>query len=338
MRERAPSETLLANLADHQAVLAWSQLDPSRVEPAGIQLLKRERGKSEVYRLFGVGPGGEAVIAKRSPTRNAMIERLVYEELLGTLGLPTRQPFGSVPEPAGDYWWLFLEDAGAETYSPTRRQHQALAARWLAGIHQARFSTAFAETLPVRGGAHYLQRLRWTRDRLEESLLHAPLDSEQRLLLRKVVAACESVEAHWRELEECCDAWSATLTHGDFVVKNLRLRSGASRLSLLVFDWEMGAWGARAADLAHIADRTASPNLEVYWAALCEQDTRVRLRDVERLGACGNLLRVLDEISWEAEAMVDNTWRVVLKPVTTIRKYEPQLAAAMRALQWRWHG
>jgi hypothetical protein len=325
---------MIKALPDHVAVLAWSQLGPERVEPEGIEMLKRKRGKSEVYRLSGVGPNGTAVIAKRCPAGNAMVERLVHEELLGTLGLPTLRLYGAVPEPGGDYCWLFLEDGGAETYSAANRQHQELAARWLAGLHQARFSTTFAETLPARGGAHYLGRLRWTRDRLEVRLHDAPFDCEHQALMRTVLAAIESVDAHWPELEQCCDAWPATLIHGDFVGKNLRLRPGIGGPALLVFDWEMGGWGARATDLAHVSDRTANPDLQAYCEALREQDPRVRFKDIERLGACGSLLRVLDEISWEAETMVDNTYRVILKPIMSIKEYEPQLAATVRALEW----
>ena len=129
-----------------------------------------------------------------------------------------------------------------------------------------------------------------------------------------------------------------TLVHGDFVAKNLRLRAEAASPALLVFDWEMGGWGTRASDLAHIPERTASPDLEAYSSALQAQNPRARLRDVERLAACGTLLRLLEEIVWEAESMADNSLRVLLKPVTTIKEYEPQLTAAIRRLGWAWYG
>jgi hypothetical protein len=334
MPEALASETLPAMLPEHRALRAWRQFHPGQDEPPRIETLKRKRGKSEVYRLAGVGANATNVIAKRCPTANATVEQLVHEELHRVLPPPTLRLFGTLAEAEDDYCWLFLEDAGPGTYSTASAEQRVLAARWLAALHQGRFSTLFAEALPARGGAHYLQRLLGARARLEEALRHGPLDAEHKALLGAIVAACQTVEGRWGELEEICESWPTTLVHGDFVAKNLRLRSGAAGPALLVFDWEMAGWGSRASDLAQIPERTASPELEAYWLALKEQTPRLRLKDLEQLAACGTLLRLLDEIVWETESMADNTLRVLLKPVTTIREYEPQLAAAIRRLGW----
>jgi len=64
MSKPITSEILPANLLEHSAVKAWSQLQPERVEPEGIEIL-RLKPKSAVYRLLRLGPTGSVVIAKK---------------------------------------------------------------------------------------------------------------------------------------------------------------------------------------------------------------------------------------------------------------------------------
>jgi hypothetical protein len=325
-------------LRDHPAVLAWSRLDPDCVDPEAIEILKQKKRKSAVYRLAGVGPAGAAIIAKRCAAASAAVEQFVHAKLLSNLTLPALKVYGCVPEPGGDYWWLFMEDAGVERYSPANYEHRAQAARWLATVHQNRLFAEIGGALPGRGGAYYLERLRSVCAALDERLTHARLDGEQRVVLQTVVAQCQGVEARWAELEPWLTSWPSALVHGDFVVKNLRLRPGTSAPVLLVFDWEMAGWGARATDLAQLPGETVSPDLEVYYSGLRQQNLRVRFPDLQRLADCGSLLRVLDVFYWETVSMVGNDREFILKPILTIKEYEPQFARAMRALGWGWHG
>ena len=74
MPKPATTEIIGTNLLNHPAVVAWNQLQPKRVKPEGIQILKqRKNKKSLVYRVVGVGPAGSAVIAKRRPRGNALV-------------------------------------------------------------------------------------------------------------------------------------------------------------------------------------------------------------------------------------------------------------------------
>jgi hypothetical protein len=100
----------------------------------------------------------------------------------------------------------------------------------------------------------------------------------------------------------------------------------------------MAGWGARATDLAQLPGETVSPDLEVYYSGLRQQNLRVRFPDLQRLADCGSLLRVLDVFYWETVSMVGNDREFILKPILTIKEYEPQFARAMRALGWGWHG
>src|SRR5207244_4081301 len=77
-------ETLPERLAEHRAVRAWAALNPDRVVPESIEVLKFKRleSKSAVYRLNGVAPDGSAVVAKRCRAVTASVERMIYEEFL----------------------------------------------------------------------------------------------------------------------------------------------------------------------------------------------------------------------------------------------------------------
>src|SRR6185369_6945112 len=112
----APTEVLPERLVEHRAVQAWSQLQPERVEPERIEILKL-RTKSAVYRLAGAGPDSSAVIAKKCCAPTAAVERKIYQELLPRLPLPAVHCLGFVNEPEGDYSWLFLQEAEGREYS-----------------------------------------------------------------------------------------------------------------------------------------------------------------------------------------------------------------------------
>ena len=78
MSKSVATEVLPERLVEHRAVRAWSQLQPDRVEPTRIEILKLKKIKSAVYRLHGIGPDGTAVIAKRCQVATAEVERMIY--------------------------------------------------------------------------------------------------------------------------------------------------------------------------------------------------------------------------------------------------------------------
>ena len=151
-------QLLRQNLRDHPAVRAWSALGPERVEPESMVVIKRWKEtrlfsacKSGVYLLAGVGRDGADVIAKRCPLHTGNVERLLYEEFLPQLPLPTLVYYGSVEESDGQSRWLFLEEAAGDSYSPLNPEHRALAARWLAAVQLAGQHLDWQRSLPDRG-------------------------------------------------------------------------------------------------------------------------------------------------------------------------------------------
>src|SRR6058998_2537872 len=215
MRNCTAEEVLPANLAEHRAVKAWSQLEPERIEPETIEVLRLTRKKSAVYRMTGVAPNGAAVVAKRCRTMTASVERLIYEQVLSRMSLRALGCYGFVPEPGGEFCWLFLEDAGTHEYSPDNAEHRALAGRWLGAVHRVARVAGLQAQLPDRGLSHYLQRLRTSRAELLERTGNPVLSAADVALLQTVAAQFDLIEAHWAEVEIFSDGVPPTLVHGD---------------------------------------------------------------------------------------------------------------------------
>jgi len=333
MRKAPTNEVLPERLADHRAVQAWRQTGPDDFEPESIEILKLKR-KTAVYRLTGAGSNGTTIIAKRCAAKTALVERLIYEEFLASLPVPALRSYGFVPEPGSDFCWLFLEDAGKEPYSPASDEHRALAGRWLATIHRALLMPNLRALLPDRGPAHYLERLRLARAEMRGRTDNPVLPAADVALLHAIAGQFDRIEEHWDEVKSCCESQPRVLVHGDFVIKNLRVRSGVNGPALLVYDWEMAGWGAPATDVAQFLGRSVSPDLDAYCSVLRQDFPALESRDLQRLAGYGSLLRIVDKIFWETVTMEGQDYEFLLKPIMSIRKYEPQLTAALRAVDW----
>lgn len=69
---------------------------------------------------------------------------------------------------------------------------------------------------------------------------------------------------------------------------------------------------------------------------MCQKREHPRLdvRDIQDVAACGNLLRLMDEIDWAILGIKFDSHVHLPKPVTTLRVYEARLVAACNALGW----
>ena len=334
MPDHATKEALPANLQEHRAVKAWRRLQTEWFETDQIEILKLKT-KSAVYRLSGAGPDGSAVIAKRCPTATALVERAIYDQFLTRLPLPALRCYGSVTEPGGDSCWLFVEDAGQEAYSPALGEHRALAGQWLGTARRVVVPPELQALLPDRGPAHYLKLLRAAREVMVKLAANPFVTPDEVALLQAFIRDYNGIEARWGELEKFCGARPRTLVHGDFVIKNLRLQNGGRAPALLVYDWEMAGWGVPATDLAQCLGRCASPDLDAYCSALGQNGSQTGIGEIRQLANFGNLLRLVDKIFWDTVGIGGETRDFVVRPLMALKKYEPQLASALRGLDWR---
>ena len=75
--------------------------------------------------------------------------------------------YGKVLDGDEQHCWLFLEDAGAERYSPAEPEHRRLAARWLADVQLHAPEFLSDADLPDRGPRHYLVHLLNAREEID---------------------------------------------------------------------------------------------------------------------------------------------------------------------------
>jgi aminoglycoside phosphotransferase (APT) family kinase protein len=324
MSERATWKILGTNLREHPAVRAWSELRPAQVEPQAIWTQK-ERKKSAVYRLEGVGSGGSAVIAKRCKRETALLEGTIYKEILPHLPIPVVHYYGLVEEPNSEYSWLFLEDVGDDQYSPLIDEHRALAAHWLARMHTAASRASFAPCLPDCGPTVFLEHLHEACGNIRGQLGNSVLGADDAGVLRDIVSQCDLLEYGWEHVENQCARMPPTLVHGDFGPKNLRVRSGVGGLTVFPFDWETAGWGVPAADLFAV-------DMSAYWSVARTSWPDLDLPALERQAKIGRIFRSLAAIHWASTCLGSPAFE---RAMSHIRCFQSELADAIRSVRWR---
>ena len=113
------------------------------------------------------------------------------------------------------------------------------------------------------------------------------------------------------------------------MIKNLRIRETTAGVALSVFDWEFASWGVPATDLAQFTDRVASPDLSIYCSILRSKHLHLDLRDVQAIAACGNLLRMIDQISWVIAGYEFVTPQQLSKAIGLLGCYETSMSEAL---------
>jgi hypothetical protein len=314
-------EILRNDLLEHPSVRAWRELEPRRVEPEQIEVLKGEK-KSSVFRLAGVGPGNSAVIAKRCRQAIADVERAIYEDVLPDLPVTTPRYYGAVEEHDDAFSWLFLEDAGGENFSRRSDLHRSLAAEWFGAMHTAASGLAAAARLPDRGPAHYLGHLQAARGNILRHFDNPALDAEDRDLLQKFVSSLDLVECDWSRVEALCREMPRTLVHGDIAGKNAHVRRDAGEPILIPYDWEMAGWGVPAVDLLYT-------DLDVYAAVVADAWPGTDARILQDWLHVGNLLRgALAPISWQSPLL---RYEWAHREMAGMKVFYPMLRDAIRA-------
>jgi hypothetical protein len=311
-----------AGLGEHPAVQAWGRLWPGAGAPRRAETLCGSRVKAwkrTVCRLEGAGPAGEAVIAKRCPAAQALVERTFYEVILPRLPVPSLRYYGFVEEPGSAFCWLFLENADGGPYSPLLEEHRALAGRWLGLLHTAAQRVTPAPRLPDRGPGHYLEHLRSARAAVRGRLARGGLPADDARALRSIASRCDVLESRWGRVERLCDGVPRALVHGDFKAKNLRARTGQTGTALLVFDWETAGWGAPAADLGS----SANPDLTTYQSVVGAHWPGLDVQTLQRLAHVGKVFRNLAAMDWAARGLPDD---FTGEAMTKLRIYESRQA------------
>ena len=326
-------EMLLA----HPAVQAWRRLNPERVLPERITPAKFKANKTRshltVYRLQGVGPEGEAVIAKRCDRGEGLVERAVYERVLPHVSLPGPHFYGAVEDQ--DACWLFIREVHGEKYDVERPDHRAAAARWLGVLHTEACGVAGRAGLPDAGLGRYRDQMRATRNAVRNHLDNPAFGNGDLAFLDGLLEQFDDLDEHWSRLERDCSGLPPTLIHGDFNGKNLRIQTGPSGPQVVAFDWADAGLAVPAVDLAQVTTpsfrMSASPDLATYCSVMRRRWPECDHVDIERLANCGSVFRALAVITWDANHLAE-AWADAFLPNLEI--YQAELIGALDRLGW----
>jgi aminoglycoside phosphotransferase (APT) family kinase protein len=326
-KRREAITVLREGLGGHPAYLAWRGMEAGAPRPASIEVLKPEKRRTAVFRLRGCCPGGGDLIAKRRPPGELDGERRLYEQLLPALAVPTAACLGFVEEHEG-WAWLFLEDVGEVWYAPDLALHRDLAVRWVAGLHV--HDRLAVDWLPETGAAYFRGVVDAADEGLRAALPHPGLSPEGRRVLEAVRRHLARAAHDWEEVELACLEMPSTLTHGDFVAKNVRVRVRGAVPELVAFDWETAGVGPPAVDLAALPGEEAGRR--AYLAAVADAWPAVGAADVDRMQALGLLFRLIHSVWWQTRSF-RHAW--IERAVRHMESYERYLAQALADRGWR---
>ena len=328
MSRKAPIAVESTNLADHPAARAWNAL--GGVAPAKVELWRRARSKPAIYRLTFAKPRRPAVYAKQSLAADLAIERMVYQEILPRLPLTVPHYHGSCRDSDGSIW-LFVESAGERRLSEKNSRHRALAARWLGLLHASAATEVAARRLPDAGPGRYLGHLRSGRAAILRNFGNPALAAGDRVALTGILQKLDTLESRWPRLERACEGLPVTLVHGDFRLKNVRVRGADAAAALYVLDWEMAGWGIPAADLACACGPglTIRIDLNAYREAARDLWKDLDAAAICRLSILGRIFQALASTEWSGASLRFESDQHLLKPVGEMRIYRAQISRAL---------
>ncbi len=333
MRHQATTEISQSDLLQHSAVKAWRRLQPGQADPQRVEILK-EKEKSAVYRLEGIGLGGTAVIAKRCLKATGLIERTVYEQILAHLPVVSLHYYGFSED--DNSCWLFLEDVGKERFSPLVEEQRILAARWLGVVHTSAAHITAASKLPDGGPSRYLGHLQSARHAILCNRTNPVLRAGDIAILESICNQFDFLEKRWNQVERWCEGLPLTLVHGDFRPKNIYVRTDHTGIGFFPLDWEIAGWGVPAADLAPCGGRALVHQVDivVYWSAVRESWPFLDIPAIERLVNIGRIFRRLAAISWASMSLGFETFEFLWSTVESMKIYHAELSDAIRMAQW----
>jgi ATP-binding cassette subfamily B protein len=323
--EQMDSATL-AGRANHPAVLAWASLRGKKELPDAVEVLKIGRaGRTNAYRLWGLGPGGEGVIVKCASAQALELERWIYQELLPSLALPSLHCYGFVE--AGSKAWLFLEDADQGSMIPAADRQPTALAQWLGELHISAVGMSAHTHLSDRGPGHYLEHLQDSQTLIGSNLAHPAFNNEDRALAEQILLDLAGIEARWGSIEEICRDSPSTLVHADLAPRNLRFRMKDGKVLVLPFDWEIAGWGVPAVDLealrgsgqwGQVGFGLAGPDdsaVHAYVSAVRATWPQMDVERIQRLASIGYVFRLLASVYWAARGLryewIERSWRLL---------------------------
>ena len=322
----------------HPAVDAWLTLDPGNRKPVNVFSLyaarevtrkNRDRRKSAVYRLDGAGQAGTSIVAKLCNPETAELECIIYEQIIARMPISSLQYYGHM-ETGGSHW-LFIEYADGVEWDINNKAHLDLAIQWMADMHGSSAHIDTLSLLPRRGPDYYLSQLTIARKRILENISNPALDAASTRILDEFIACSSLLETRWEEIDAFCKTVPETLTHNDFVSKNVHVRDTNSGPMLLVFDWEMSGRGVPANDLFWLFHHAPESSISRYWQHRRKFNSGIALQDIEYLAIIGAIFRITDAVEWGSQYLLTE---YPDRKMHHTSLYIDRLKQAFHALEW----
>jgi hypothetical protein len=308
----------------HPAIAAWHRLN-SELGRFGLQVALVEAIKGEprasIYRLRF--EGRPPIIAKRAATAAAAPERTVYEELLPQLPVTRPAYLGSVE--MAESTWLFLDDVGDVRFSPGDEEHVKAVSRWLGTMHGSSIPRVTAVSLPPRTASGYLRHLENARSSIVCALGDSRRNAANRKALVATLGQLETLLPIWPALDAASARMPASLLHGDYRPKNVRLKKTRAGLEVYPIDWETAGVGPAAVDLARVS-------IEPYMEAIRPYCPGLGLNELRDAQSAGQVIRWLAAIDWVSARLAEGWPEKVLAGVEVCAG---ELSAAARVLRSR---
>ncbi len=214
-------------------VLARSAL--ADVSSFPIERLEVVAGEERLSLVFkdsspGLTPGG-AMDAKPTLVLDPGREIAAYRRVLGPAAIDAPRCHGSISDPDGGRFWLFLEHVEGELlWRIGDLGVWEAAARWLADLH--------GRAVPVGE----LRLLRYDAEWFRTWL--------PRAAGTPAGASLGRLAGRWERVVERLGEWPGSLVHGEFYPSNVLVQQDGGNLRVRPVDWEMAGIGPGLLDLA----------------------------------------------------------------------------------------
>ena len=177
------------------------------------------------------------------------------------------------------------------------------------------------------------------------ALLELPLSRDHQITLESISSQCDLLKRYWRKVEQFCEPLPGTVVHGDFVGKNLGLRSGSSGIVLLPFDWENAGWGPPTIDIAtaglaqfaaNSAPFSESSEISAYRSIVCSYWPQFAGHDTRVLAIIGMIFRLIDAVTWACAGLIGKrSTGAIVKSLGLFGFYQREMASTLQALTGR---
>lgn len=329
-----------SSCSDHPAMVAWRAIGTEDRPATSIDTLQDETYR-QVWRLHGVGPSRESLVAKRCRRREAIREREIYARILPRLPISQVRYHGYLEDGDGERAWLFIEDLGEDTpYSPTSARDREAAAAWLGMLHSSGDLVPGADRrmLGECGPERFREHLDWIVAGIPRLRSNAALSPPDSALLDDLHRQCATVASRWPELVAFYDSMPKGVVHGDFSEAHIFFSEHDGRRHIRLIDWSDGGWGAPALDVAKFLGYRVSPDIDAYLDAVRRNWIGIDRAEIWRLGYVGEVFRSLASVRWKVASV---EWKVegaaprwIEGPMSTLSVYRDWMEEILEAAPW----